>query len=591
MKLRQLSPAVRSFGWKRALAATFLASAFAMTTPIAQAQPPARSQPITLTGAETGVAVRPFRYSGNLRTLERPLAWQPGDSIREVPRRLHPRERRTAAPTPRPQVDPLAALQREAESRRATSGRNPSRALASPHVTTDGLGFTGVGPPDTNGAVGADHFIQGVNHPQGTLISIRDMDGVEVSQFVLETLGATIAPGTSCATSGFGDSIILFDEPARRWLLTEFTTVDSLCVYVSQTHDPIAGGWYLYEYATTDFPDYPKFGVWHDGYYVGTNESTPRVYVFDRRSMLSGGAAAFQFFDVPDELSFAFQMLLPADIDGPIPPAGGPAYFVRHNDDEQHEAMPNAGFDLLQVFEMSVDWDTPANSTFTGPVDVPVADFDSDVCGLNSLACIPQPGTAVRLDPVREVLMWRLQYRRWQDYQSLVGNYTVDVDGNDTAAVRWFELRASGDDPWTLFQEGSYSPDADHHWMAAIAMDGAGNMLMGMNAASSVSYPSLVLTGRQKGDPLNIMTAAKSTLGAGGDSNFSNRYGDYSALTVDPDDDCTFWLTGEYNKSGHNGEWTTRIGALRFDDCQALALFGDGFESGTTGRFSSEVAE
>ena len=373
--------------------------------------------------------------------------------------------------------------------------------------------------------------------------------------------------GSGACASGFGDGIVLYDQMADRWMLSEFAgSGNHLCIYISDGPDPVNDGWYAYDFITPNFPDYPKYGVWPDAYYVSSNENSPAVYALDRAKMLNGQGATAQRFTAPSLSGFGFQALIPSDLDGATaPPAGAPNYFMRHRDDEAHNGgSNNPTEDYLEIWPFHVDFDTPANSTFTGPINIPIAEIDSELCGFFAFACFPQQGSGTTLDPLREVIMFRLQYRNFGAYETLVGNLVTDVDGTDHGGIRWFELRKSGGGAWTLYQEGTYAPDANDRWMGAISMDGAGNIAVGYNVTSSSMFPSLRYTGRLASDPLGTMPQGEGTLINGSAANASNRYGDYSAMSVDPVDDCTFWFTGEYNASS---SWSTRIGSFKFDAC------------------------
>ena len=530
--------------------------ALLVAAPLVRAEPAA---PQVVRGAAHSEKIKPVRLDVDLRTLPKPKAWKPGDAVKEVPRR----RTRPAQPGPDaiPQLDPLLAVQRAAES---AAGRQAAKAFSTLRVNVAGQGFTGASPPDTVGDVGLDHYIQAVNDAGGTLYTVHSKTNgaIVAGPFTLSALGGSGA----CATGG-GDPIVLYDELADRWLLSEFAdSGNNLCIYISQTSDPISGGWYNYRFTLAEFPDYPKYAVWPDAYYVGANESSPAVYALDRTNMLAGAAATFQRFAASSLNGFSFQVVAPADLDGASPPpAGAPGLFLRHRDDEAHNfGANNAGEDYLEIFTFAVDWDTPANSTLTGPVTIPVTEFDSDLCGLTSFSCIQQQGSATTLDPLREPVMNRPAFRNFGTHQSLVGCFATDVTGTDQAGIRWFELRRSGLGAWSLHQEGTYAPDTHNRWMPSIAMDGSGNLALGYNIASSTLYPGLRYTGRLAGDPLGTMPQGETVIINGSAASGSNRYGDYAAMCVDPANGCHFWFTGEYNAGA---DWSTRIASFSFDTC------------------------
>lgn len=514
--------------------------------------PAVLAQTEVLVGAEAYPPVTPVVRQVDLRDLPTVDAWRPGDPIKEIPRR------RTSNPTPpaKPipgQMDPLLEAQEAVQTR-------PTPESFRGTVNFNGQGFSGVNPPDTTGDVSPAHYIQAINGGGGATFVVYDKSSgaVLAGPTAMESLGSG-----NCA-SGYGDPIVLWDGIAQRWVLSEFSSSGNrMCVYVSQTSDPISGGWYHYSFTGTQFPDYPHYGVWPDAYYVGTNESGRACYAFERSKMLLGQAATMQRFVVPDLAGFSFNALTPADLDGAtVPPTGAPGILMGHRDDEVHNAgSNNPSQDYLDIYEFHVDWTTPANSTLTGPISIAMAEMDSDLCGLTSFSCFPQPGSGTTLDPLREVIMFRLVYRNSGAHQTLVGSLVTDVSGSDHGGVRWFELRKPGSS-WALHQQGTYAPDSNHRWMSSISMDGAGNIALGYNIShSSAVYPGLRYTGRHSGDPLGTLPILEETMVAGSTANGSNRYGDYAQMNVDPGDDSTFWFTGEYNPGG---SWATRIASFSF---------------------------
>jgi subtilisin-like proprotein convertase family protein len=472
------------------------------------------------------------------------------------------------ATEPRPTAAPPNRLSEDALGR--SNALDEWRVFSSPQLNFEGIPYSNARPPDTVGDAGPNHYIQMVNDgPTGSAFAVYSKSGnLLAGPLSLQTLG-----GAGACASGRGDPIVLYDRLANRWLMSEIAdTGNHLCVYISLTPDPISGGWLSYDFTTPNFPDYPKYAVWPDAYYVSTNEPSPAVYALDRQRMLSGQTATFHRFTAPELAAFGFQALIPGDHDGPAaPPAGSPNYFMRHRDDEAHNSgANNPAADFLEIWEFHVDFATPANSTLTGPVNISIAEFDSSLCGLTSISCFAQPGTTNALDPLREVIMWRLQYLNRGTHQTLVGNFVTDVNGADRGGIRWFELRRIGAGSWTLFQQGTHSPDADNRWMGSIAMDKDGNMALAYSVSSSSVFPSIRYTGRLSGDPAGQLQA-ETTLIAGGASQTGSpgatRWGDYSAMSVDPADDCTFWYTNEYIPAG-TVQWRTRVGTFKFDTCQ-----------------------
>lgn len=523
---------------------------------------PAESGRVVLAQPEIGAPVTPYRFTGDVRNLPAPSKWKPGDPIKEIPRRSMPGAESFSRESRPVDLDPLLSLQ-QSPSRTPNGFTTPGRNFA-------GTGFTGVNPPDTNGDVGPNHYIQTVNMSGGTQVKIWDKATPTpnlLANFALDSLGSGV-----CA-SGFGDPIVLYDRQADRWLMAEFSgSGNHLCVYVSQSADPVSGGWNAYNFTTPNFPDYPKYAVWptdanggQGSYVVTTNEDGPVVYALPRGVMLSGSPASFQRFSTIPQLSgFPFAgTLAPADVDGPNPPPSMAAEpIIQHRDTEVHGPAGSPAQDFLEVWEFDVDWNVPANTTLT-LTSIPITEIDSDLCGLVDFACFAQPGTGTTLDPLREPVMNRLQYINHLTHQTLVGDLVTDVNGLDRGGIRWFELRG-GPGSWSLFQEGTYSIDSDNRWIGGIAMDGSGNIALGYNVSSTTQFPSIRYTGRMSTDASGSMSQPETAIINGSASNGSNRWGDYASMSLDPSDDCTFWYTNMYNASS---SWNTRVASFRFDQC------------------------
>ena len=439
--------------------------------------------------------------------------------------------------------------------------------------TSNGLNFAGVGqsdygfnvqyaPPDTTGAVGATQYVQWVN----TYFAVFDKNtGAIVAGFPKAGNTLWAGFGGGCETNNDGDPIVQYDKLANRWILTQFSvsTLPYLqCVAVSTTSDA-AGSYnrYAFSYGNTQFNDYPKLGVWPDGYYISynifNNSQTfagSKACAFDRTKMLAGDPTATQQCF---QLGTSFGGLLPSDLDGTTaPPAGTPNLFM------------NFGANSLNLWKFQVDFANSANTTFTGPTNIPVAAFSAACSGGG--ACIPQPGTTNKLDSLADRLMYRLAYRNHGGVESLVVNHSVQVSGTkrtSVTGVRWYEIRNPNGTP-TVFQQGTFSPDSTSRWMGSIAMDKFGDIALGYSASSGSVYPSIRYTGRLATDALSTMQAENSILaGSASQTGTLHRWGDYSAMTVDPVDDCTFWYTTEYLKNSGSFNWSTRIASFKFPGC------------------------
>jgi PKD repeat protein len=411
-------------------------------------------------------------------------------------------------------------------------------------------------PPDANGTTGPNYYMQTIN----TVYAIYTKSGTLVAgPTAINTLFSGV-PGSECNN---GDPIVLYDEQADRWLVAEFSlcgATDYMLIAVSTTNDP-TGTWHKYSFDVDDMPDYEKFGIWRDGYYMGTNNySGNDIYVFERSQMLSGGSAQMVGFNNPWRPSTidGFMCVPPLDNDGDFAPTGEPGLFIAFNDD-----AIGGGSDQLWIYELAVDWTTPSNSTFTRIQQIDVAQFDSNFGpDWNNIS---QLGTSQELDAIPQVIMNPPQYRNFGSYETILCCHTVDVDNTDHAGIRWYELRKPANGDWSIRQQGTFAPDEHSRWMGSIMLNGINKIGLGYSVSSSSIYPGI----RYCGQSAAAYNAATGILDAGEEiiqtginyQTVYNRWGDYSALQVDPVDDSTFWFTSEY--IGSNGARRTKIASFQ----------------------------
>jgi hypothetical protein len=469
----------------------------------------------------------------------------------------------------------------------------PGGTMPSPSLSFKGLsntdnasatGYTFV-PPDVTGDAGGGFYVQAVN---GTLAVYDATDGSrELGPVGINTLWSGF--GGICQNHLDGDPIVVFDELAGRWLVSQFglNFPDDFheCIAISTSSDP-TGQWYRYDFPYqhgSAFNDYPKFGVWPDGYYMSANQfdggssawAGAGATVFERSKMLLGQPARQVYMDLA---SLPLSSMLPADIDGNAPPAGTANVFAQIDDDDWGYAA-----DQLELWAFHADWTAPSSSTFTKIVKLPVATFSSVICG--SSACIDQPGTAQSLDDLAERLMNRLQYRNEGGVQTLVTSHAVSAGGG-RAGMRWYVLRNPGGG-WSVGDQGTYAPaGTDSRWMGSAAMDEAGDLAVGYAVSGPGTYPSVRYAGREAGDPSGTLMGEASGVVGGGSQTGSARYGDYSSMSVAPDG-CTFWYAQEYYETTGSNLWKTRVVSFRFPSCGAPAPGAatvdglDGFQLGS----------
>jgi hypothetical protein len=472
----------------------------------------------------------------------------------------------------------------------------PDVDIPSPIISFDGQNnIAFVAPPDPVGEVGVNHYVAMSN----LHFAVFDKSGTLVlGPLASNTLWSGF--GGDCQTDNDGDPVVLYDHLADRWILTQFTASGPTyfnCVAISTTPDP-TGTYYRYAFSTgTNFPDYPKYGVWPDAYYISTREfNGPFVgvgaYAVNRQEMIDGNPSPtmISFLAPPTATGQGQNVgdgLLPSDLDGwTEPPNGSPNFFVGTMDNNR-----GATQDAITLWRFHADFDTPANSSFTLAHTIPVAAFDSAFpCSPGSRDCIPQPGTSRKIDilSTRRRPTYRLAYRNFGSHESLVTSQSVEAVAG-IAGMRWYEIRNPNGSPPTIYQQGTYAPgatDGIHRWMGSIAMDNGGNMALGYSASDATStFPSSWYTGRLATDTLGTMPQGEGSFVDGtGSQTASQRWGDYTAMTVDPVDDCTFWYVNQYVPTTSAVGWRLRIGAFKFDECvpDTPSIFVDGFESGDT---------
>jgi len=410
-------------------------------------------------------------------------------------------------------------------------------------------------PPDTNGAVGLTQYVQWVN---AAFAVFNKSTGALITG---PTPGNTLWTGFggACETSNDGDPIAIYDKMANRWVMSQFTSSPPYmqCIAVSTTSDA-TGTYYRYSFPYSALNDYPKMGVWPDGYYETFNMFQngsfflgAQACAYDRTSMLAGRAATQICFGPYS----SFGGLLPADLDGStLPPNGSPNYMLYF------------GASNLNLYKFHADFQNSNNSTFTGPTVISVAAF-SPLCGGGT--CVVQPSPGHLLDSLADRLMYRLAYRNFGSHESLVVNHSVTVSGS--GGVRWYEIQNPSGTP-AVAQQGTFAPDTDYRWMASVAMDKVGDLAVGYSRSSSATHPSILFAGRTPSDPAGMLEAETNVVSGGGSQTSYSRWGDYSAMTLDPVDDCTFWYTQEYETANGVFNWNTRILNFRFPGCTATGV-------------------
>ncbi len=437
----------------------------------------------------------------------------------------------------------------------APAGPMPAATtFAGMNFLNDGAGW----PPDTDGAVGPNHYIQLVN----TSIAIyTKTGGAPIVNTTLDAFFGATAPAP-CNGNNQGDPVVLFDKYAGKWLVTDFAWTNFSggpwyeCIAISKGNDPITSGWnyYAIKASTTALNDYPKLGVGRLGVYMSANMFTgassfagSKVWALNRNSFNKAKLGVQSF-----TTSSAYGSLLPANADIALPPAGQPEVF--------------ASFDVgvVQLFKLlPVFGNLPASTWTPVPVSIPVAAFNTPV------ANVPQKGTGTdKLDTLGDRLMFQAQYSNVGGDSLWITHSVKKSPSSSVTGIRWYQISNPAGATPTVAQQGTYSPDGTWRWMPALAVDKLGNMAVGYSASSGTLFPSIRYAGRLVSDPVSTLPQGETTFfaGTGSQKGGFSRWGDYAQMTVDPVDSCTFWFTTEhYAATGSN--WQTRIGSFKYPSC------------------------
>jgi len=453
-------------------------------------------------------------------------------------------------------------------------GARQTRSFA-PNMPTPTLNFDGIvapgvscfcAPPDTNGEVGLTQYVQVVN--TGFQVFDKATGTSLLGPLDINTVWSGF--GGACAGPSMGDPVVVYDQLANRWVISQFAGLDpdvmtDECIAVSTGYDA-TGSWNRYDFHLgSDFFDYPKLGVWPDAYYMSMNVFDPssgfylgpQPFAFNRAAMLAGNPATF--VTTTSVLDSSNDTIIPADLDGTTsPPAGAPAPFLM-----------SGTAATWKLWRFHVNFGAPATSTFTlGGTLAPGA---YNVLCPNDQNCVPQKPPSQNLDALADRAMYRLAYRNFGGHESLVGNQTVDSGG--VGGIRWYEIDHATSGTPAFAQQSTYQPDTTWRWMGSAAMDRDEDLAIGFSASDATINPQIRYAGRLAADAPGTLAQGEAHLldGTGSQTGTHHRWGDYSDLTVDPLDDCTFWYTQEYYAVNSAASWRTRIGDFAFPSCTVPA--------------------
>lgn len=524
-------------------------------------------------GAEAVAPDAPREIGDPVVTRDRPASFD-GD-LRDLPVVLQP----PVPPGPEPEAPAGDDATLKAPAADPVAQTVAPRVPAPAATVSDGISRTSGGngwPPDTNIDVGPSVVIETVN----TGFAIYDKSSR--AQLASNSFNGLISgTGTSCDNANYGDPVVLYDSIADRWILSDFAWASFAngpfyeCLAVSKTSDPVSGGWWFYAFetgqspasvtpATRDYlPDYPKLGVWPDAIFMTANLFAPdgnasnaRLVAFDRAALEAGQAADAVRID----LAWPSFNLLPANARAQtgLPPVGTPGYMV--------ETWPG---NQLSVWRFRVDWTTPANSAVLAQSLVAVAPYAA-VPDYVPTPADPSHG----VDSLQDGPMMQLQYTNLAGAESLWLTHSVGTGSPTVASPRWYQVDVTdGVIATSPVQQATWAPGGGlHRFMGSLAVDRLGDVALGYSIGNAATNPGIRYAGRLAGDAAGTFSLGEQTLQAGGGAQTTyDRWGDYSSMTLDPADGCTFWYANEYYAAtGTN--WHTAIGSFAYPTCPSAPV-------------------
>ncbi len=468
-----------------------------------------------------------------------------------------PLRRRPGPPIVSPEPDAVSQDLRQAPLVGTTNLLNFDGASANDDGTVTGFVFV---PPDTNASVGATQVVETVNIVYK--VFSKSTGKLVLGPKAMSSIWSGFGGVCGNSSNSFTDPVVVYDKAAGRWLITIAASADGFntgveCIAVSKTSDATgAYNRYAFSFGANNFNDYPKFGVWPDAYYASYNMfssgifSGAKVCAYNRAAMLAGTTAKAVCFQ-RTTTDFGF---LPSDLDGSgVATAGEPNFFL--------ELFSST---TLHLFKFHVNFTPPASGTFTGPKVLTVSSY-TQACAATG-TCIPQPpGDGTQLDSLGDRLMFRLAYRNFKGtgaHEALVVTHSVK------SGVRWYEIRSPNATTPTVFQQGTITSGSTSLWMGSIGMDKVGDIAVGFSESSSTIHPAIAYTGRVPTDMPGTMESIDVAFkGKGSQNGGVSRWGDYTSMSIDPSDDCTFWYANEYIPSDGNFNWNTRLNSFKFTGC------------------------